>query len=77
MEAPKCRICGQRHWGIVCALEKSSRGEPEAANLRATKSQANAVVAPSPREPNPKFDRVAYQREYMRKRRAKAQNNLT
>lgn len=136
MDAPKCRICGERHWGPNC-LSKSSRGGEERqlkgkdplVEDRRTAAEAKAVdagraicpvaagarVSPSPREtknesPGPyvvrgklmfrlldgstisceciagpyaenivslwrgtgeKFNRTAYQREYMRKRRAK------
>ena len=76
MDAPKCKLCGIRHWASephyaeVSEIEIIQNQQPEqfmdlvrAANLR-------AGVEP------PKFDRVAYQREYMRKRRAKAKEAI-
>lgn len=75
MEAPKCRLCNKRHRIGPCPIEPLSSSsvpvplvEGEDLRLRGL-SQPAASVAPSsialPRSPS-KFDRVVYQREYMR-----------
>lgn len=70
MDAPKCKICGERHYGLC--VDPRGRGEP---NLKRAldfllRDKPKPEVAASPG----KFDREAYQRnymrEYMRKKRA-------
>jgi hypothetical protein len=90
MEAPKCRLCGKRHWdGCAPAITQAGRplmradGEPLTAGDLIkdgayevnpdtnTLTPLNAVARKhAARAPRGTFDRNAYQREYMRKRRA-------
>lgn len=81
MKAPKCRICLEAHWGLC---PTSSRGREIAAaavkdGQRTTVLSAQASVpvgvASNPREA--KFDRVAYQREYMRDYRKRQADKRT
>jgi len=72
-EAPLCRTCGKREWGHVCGFWVVPRGE-------AKPVERVEVVVPEAPPPAPvvsvkkpgEFDRVAYQRELMRRRRARA-----
>ena len=65
MDAPKCRLCGERHYGrcqkFAEPVEKPRKAVP-IVEITA-RSEGNGAA---------KFDRNAYQRELMRKRRAKA-----
>jgi hypothetical protein len=62
MKAPKCRLCGDHHWGTCFA------NVPPAP---LTKSPEKAIEPQvSEAMPKPPFDRIAYQRDYMRKWRA-------
>lgn len=70
MDAPKCKLCGGRHWG-GCAITERKVIASEAPTT-ILMSEPND---PTNFEPKIKFDRVAYQREYMRKRRAKLKEN--
>jgi hypothetical protein len=74
MEAPKCRLCGERHWAS-CAVTTP------APKLKAMMSKPIAkpvslTASPRPVSPTvahkPKFDRNAYQRDLTRERRAQA-----
>lgn len=77
MEAPKCKLCGERHFGLCLdarANVSERRGRTSAdAIQRAMERIENALPAPLP--PSHTFNRKAYQRDYMkvymRKRRAK------
>jgi hypothetical protein len=69
MEAPKCKICHERHYGMCAKVpDKVIRD----AVLHGT---GISVVTPSQTKhipienTKPKFDRTVYQRELMRKRR--------
>lgn len=63
MEKPKCKMCGERHWSReACTFDAAAR-------------QVRIEAAETAIRPHLKFDKVAYQREYMRKRRAKAKIN--
>lgn len=57
MDAPKCRLCKDRHWGLCVPKTKLVTNTP------------GAVCYAAATELKPKFDRNAYQREYMKKRR--------
>lgn len=84
MEKPKCKICGERHSGHEPHKFGASPEElPPVAALRSR----NAPTQAQPPEPvrtvpaasvtageTAKFDRVAYQREYMKKWRARRKN---
>ena len=63
MEAPKCRSCGKRHWGVCEVAEVSipSLGSkcPHCGKF------SNEPVSGG-------FDKKAYQREYMRRKRAQS-----
>jgi hypothetical protein len=71
-EPPLCPVCDVKHWAREG--HKFRVSEPEAelteaicvAVKKMTASQAEVLKRPS------KFDKVAYQREYMRRRRARA-----
>jgi hypothetical protein len=80
MEAPKCRLCGKRHWRdcavMVPVLElKTIIPKPIVKPVSLTQDLQVSLTKPKPVNPTeiskPKFDRNAYQRELMRKRRAK------
>ena len=66
MDKPKCRLCGHKHWGD----EHVWPDEPKTETLYPVigVEGTDYVTVKSGKK---KFDRVAYQREYMRKRRAK------
>ena len=84
MKPPKCRFCGEPHWTnephkisgttVVATVPPGTR-------LVALKDDGVVAVHPDMKpllitkkgaeEIEPKFDRVAYQREYMKKYRAK------
>lgn len=84
MEAPKCRLCDERHWGLCPATKSVSRpvvdrtprdgvglipsGKPE--GLVGPASERDGATANTKPTHKPKFDRNAYQRDLMRKRRA-------
>ena len=72
MEAPKCKICGQRHYGL-CPQAKGGEANIPGHDSRASEDDANKTQprAAKKRAVRGSFDRKAYQREYMRKRRAK------
>ena len=85
MEAPKCKLCGQRHYGLCRAQEPQVvtriKSPPGGTVTNATVDElhhrafgdAGKAFQQAFREGIQKgaFDRVAYQREYMRKWRAK------
>jgi hypothetical protein len=60
MEKPKCKICGERHYGM-CAVPVPPTHQPHITPMERPIKKRN---------PNGTFDRTAYQRELMRKRRA-------
>jgi hypothetical protein len=93
MDAPKCKICGERHYGL-CSQPRGRNAPTQAQPPELVRTVPAAGVAAGETAPNrqltveelggpfcgiiahettqlatPKFDRVAYQREYMRKRR--------
>lgn len=82
MKPATCRTCGKLHWGRVCASSLKSPAQDVAENVvipakRRPKSKApqpilaaSDVIGSKTALQSEKFDRVAYQREYMRKRRA-------
>ena len=59
MKAPKCKICGEYHYGL-CAVRSISRTSVEERHERETSPRD--TVQPIAKKP---FDRKAYQREYM------------
>ena len=69
MEYPLCRICGEKHRGVEHVWPKVTPVLPERGSARV----GVAPVGVSDIETDkPRFDRTAYQREYMRKwRKAK------
>lgn len=63
MEASKCRVCGSAHWNNEPHIFKSGQ-------------DTNKKIAGPVAKIKEKFDRIAYQREYMReyrKRKAKGE----
>ena len=62
MKPPKCKLCGERHWKL-CKKEVM----PAAGNTQTVVEKTLAAIV----KPSGAFDRVAYQREYMRKWRAR------
>ena len=70
MDKPKCRLCGHKHWGDehVWPEDEDKAKERKEMTDRIVKE---AEVQRKEENEKKKFDRVAYQREYMRKRRAK------
>ena len=82
MQAPKCKQCGSFHWPREGhkwkeAVYQTLTPDPVATNVMSGHREGGLVgrdveIAPFPKpEKGPGFDRLAYQREYMRKRRAK------
>lgn len=84
MEAPKCRLCHTRHWGSGCPTFQKMPGASLAEIVKAkgwvapvagaTSGSAMPTKVEKPlsvKVAGSSFDRVAYQREYMRKWRAK------
>lgn len=81
MKAPICKICGKSHWERICASSSKlpvqdvptseSIPVPQIQKLTAPRSTPSVSTADDLKteSPSAKFDRVAYQREYMRKRR--------
>jgi hypothetical protein len=76
MDAPKCRACGKREWNHVCLADAEPAPNRKKTPAKPPDSPAPQVPdhEPPPKTPaaNATFDRTAYQREYMRKRRAQA-----
>lgn len=83
MEAPKCKNCGDRHWGLCDTFsqrhgirrreESTDRGKPIEESL-ASNTASNVAITIKPGASNRKqrWDREkynAYQRDLMRKRR--------
>lgn len=67
MDAPKCLKCGTRHWSRQpCPVDKEQVTKPVPA------PKPVAKPAPTPAKKVGGFDRVVYQREYMRRYRARA-----
>ena len=78
--APLCKICETRHWAIEphqFNLPASRTGEevkPAAKDMKRlppAEAVSAGIVQEKQRAPRGSFDRTAYQREYMRKRRGK------
>lgn len=72
MEAPKCKICGQKHYGLCKNMTvgfdtAAPNGDHSAHVIVEDGKVADVVLIPA----GEKFDRLKYQREYMRKKRAK------
>ena len=75
MEAPKCRICQGRHYGLCPTSGKGADGkDPPLGDKQQTVTvpkEAAAIAGVSPKHHGKApFDRVKYQRDYMAKRRA-------
>jgi hypothetical protein len=81
MDAPKCRLCGNRHWGgcriVVIRQAPSELPLVSVESGEGWRVETRRLTIPAPEKPEPKkraprgtFDRAAYQREYMRRRRA-------
>lgn len=83
MDAPKCRLCGERHYGACKTWAGSQRQEPCAgcASKEAVIAQLRAELDKRKTERKTKasnesngsngFDKRAYQREYMKAYRAR------
>ena len=70
MDKPKCRLCGHKHWGDEHVWPDDKMPIfPRDRKVPDKKVETSDI--PEAKHPKKKFDRVAYQREYMRKRRAK------
>jgi len=69
MDKPNCKICGKKHWSHEDHVwpKDDQKVEWEKSEIPIP---PGGVIQKHP-NPEKKFDRVAYQREYMRKRRAK------
>ena len=65
MQHPKCRTCGERHKFGPCPQIQN------APSVRLTRAPpVGLTAAPAAVDARAKFDRVSYQREYMRRWRA-------
>ena len=74
MEAPKCKLCGERHYGM-CPSVKAFIAAADTPSYR--KALASITPAEAAKIREGKFDRTAYQRELMRRRRAAATSTST
>jgi hypothetical protein len=70
MEAPKCKLCGERHWGLCPSNESPEPIKIEDLTPPQQLKLLKALLDDPRIEDKGKFDRTAYQREYMRKWRA-------
>ena len=78
MKAPKCRNCGKEHWGSCVNFEvlketiSISGKKPRSPILKRPDDEVCPHCGKKLSDPVAKgFDKVKYQREYMRKRREK------
>ena len=89
MEAPKCKFCGERHWGNCAVLAEAARALPNRAPRKGDSILGGVKVEGHPTHPaaapgvssmiaggnappaRAAFDRVAYQRAYMKRWRAR------
>lgn len=72
MDAPKCRLCGERHYGL-CQKFKTKEAVRKIVDPRPTREThcTEAVIPIEEADPaGIVFDRKAYQRDYMKKARA-------
>jgi len=79
--APLCKICGERHWAIEphqfnLPTSRYSQDEPQpvAKDMKRfppAEAVSTGIVQEKQQTARGSFDRTAYQREYMRKRRQK------
>lgn len=78
MDPPKCKLCTGKHWPREphkWGYDESSMDadpRPLAAAMKLVERVAKNPAAPVPKDGHAKFDKVAYQREYMRQRRRRA-----
>lgn len=74
MDAPYCKICDHNHYGVEHVWGKEGTDKTSTDH-----GGAGPMVPPRSKtgdKPNkPAFDRTAYQREYMRKDRARKKAN--
>jgi hypothetical protein len=73
MQHPKCRTCGERHQFGPCPQAAASKpvNAPPVSLTAAPVSLTPTPAAPVSLTPDrAKFDRVSYQRDYMRRQRA-------
>jgi hypothetical protein len=83
VQAPACRVCGKREWGHTCLASgvsdtrvevpegRSRRAERRVSEKGGRSDRLSPVeVSRSLVEVKGGFDRVKYQREYMRRRRS-------
>lgn len=58
MEAPKCKLCGERHWGSFCAKSRKGSWLPKVPPKSKAEEQREAsdAITPSPKcmAPEPK-----------------------
>ena len=93
MDAPKCRLCEKRHWGLCesgkfpvvgdvvdgvpVRQKRSNRSNRKSNTIPVFKKETAEKLGVCPHcgksssEKPIKFDKKAYQREYMKKRRQK------
>ncbi len=84
MDKPKCRLCGERHYGLCGGgFTEAVVSQPPASIVERQVEAAAAEAVPQvsaghEQESEPvllgsggRFDRAAYQREYMKRWRAK------
>lgn len=77
MDAPKCRLCQEHHYGlchgkVIANVVKELKARSSTVEPRPLKSEivgSSPAVPAKKRAPRGSFDRTAYQRELMRKRR--------
>jgi hypothetical protein len=62
MEAPKCRLCGNRHYGLCpTTVERELESTP-----KQTGKKQESLATPEKPAKKPQFDRNAYHKQYMR-----------
>lgn len=78
MEAPFCRICQHRHYGVAHVFDSTAGKAVVEGGMRKEGVRRRVKVKAKVRgrgRPATGFDKVAYQREYMRARRAKVRRD--
>ena len=66
MDAPRCRLCGQRHYGSCHSFDaKPAAAQPKQAVVVLPR-QFGASPQPKKADDAKPFDRAAYQQQYMR-----------
>lgn len=69
MDAPKCKLCGERHYGL-CAVKRASVREPDHRDAEIAQLKAKIADLEARLAPKPAGSRAAYMRDYRAKTKA-------